>query len=775
MRNTKRRHPGTTHREPYSKEPVDIRSIREKKKKEGSIERPSNSRLKKREFFLLILFTLGLLFVLYRVGFVQFVKGEEYQKMAYLNQTAKRKVNPKRGTIYDRNGKGLAISASVDTVSVNPRGLRDELAGDVSRMQKIADDLASLLSMEASDIIEIFNRNSRYELIKRKIDRTLGQQVRKYLSDEGLVTNIYVDEDSKRYYPNGALASHVLGFVGVDDQGLSGIEMTLDKTLKGIPGKITNEVDVLGRQIRYSPERYIEAIDGYDVYLTIDETIQHFAENALRQATLDYNLKEGAAAIVMKPDTGEVLALASLPDFDPNRPDLKPDFVEDEDWLGFRDIEDTNLLWETVFRNKALMDTYEPGSTFKAITAAAALEEGIVTVQKPEMCKPYSLSGWTINCWRQGGHGSEDFLHAVYNSCNPVFAQTAVAVGIEKFYSYVRMFGFQKRTGIELAGEPSDQEYMNLWHKEPKEIDLAVAGFGQRFQISPIQLATAYCAIANGGNLMKPMLVKQVCDNDGNVLTKYEPQVVRKVISEQTAETLRGILEGVVSEGTGKNAYVSGYRIAGKTGTSQTLQTDTTGRYVVSFAAMAPADKPEVVVLVMLDHPEMAKNLISGGILAAPVAGRLCEEILDYMQVERQYSEKDKEQMTHEVFVPDVTGMTLKEAGDKLKAFGLKYVVEGSNQGEGAIVYNQTPRADFSVPQNSTIILYTDEKADTKKVKVPDMTGKTISEATAALKNVGLNIRIRGEGTAIKQQYPAGAELPKGEVVDVDFIVMIRD
>lgn len=755
------------------KAPVDLKSVR-KKKQAGEIPTQPNTRmLKRREFFMLLVFTLSLFFMLYRVGFIQFVKGEEYQKKAYSTQTQKRMINPKRGTIYDRNGKGLAISASVDTVSVNPNGLRSEVK-EPEKLQQLAQKLGEMLEMDAGDILEIFYKNSRFEYIKRKIDRDLGARVRNYVIGELGLQSIYIDEDSKRYYPNGSLAAHVLGFTGVDDQGLAGIELKLDATLRGMPGKIMNEVDVLGRPISFSKERYVEAVDGYDVFLTIDETIQYFTEKALEQAALNYNLKRGAAAIVMNPNTGEILAMASYPDFDPNDPDAKPDFVDDPDWKGFSSIENTNLLWSTVFRNKVVNDTYEPGSTFKAITAAAALEEGIVRPETTVVCKPYSLAGHTINCWRAGGHGQQDFAHAVYNSCNPVFVQEALAVGIDKFYSYVRMFGFQKRTGLELAGEPTDEEYRNLWHKNPTEIDLAVAGFGQRFQISPIQLATAYCAIANGGNLMKPMLVKQISDSNGNIIQKFEPQVIRKVISEETSRTVRTILEGVVSEGTGKNAYVSGYRIAGKTGTSETLQTESEGRYVVSFAAIAPADKPEIVVLVVLDHPQVEMHLRSGGILAAPVAGKLCEDILEYLQVERQYSEEDMKKMTEEVYVPSVVGLTVKEAVEKLKAYNLNYLVEGS-QDENAVVTAQTPRADFSVPGNSTVILYTEGSPQDNMVPMPDLTNKTVDEATATMRSLGLNIRIKGEGTALSQQYEPGTLLPKGEVVDVEFMLLIAD
>jgi stage V sporulation protein D (sporulation-specific penicillin-binding protein) len=751
-----------------------VKNLRSIPGKKSTHDKPSSIKLKKREFFMLLLFTAALLFLIYRLGHIQFVKGEEYQRMAYSNQTQKRQINPKRGTIYDRNGKGLAISASVDTVGVNPKELRDDLGGDETKLRSIANDLAAILDMDSEAIMKKFQANSRFEFIKKKIDRDIGSQVRAYLADAG-IWSIYVDEDSKRYYPKGNLASHVLGFTGTDEQGLNGIELVLESTLKGVPGKIMNEVDVLGRQVRFSKERYIDAIDGYDVYLTIDETIQYLAEKAMDQAVLDYNLKRGATCIVMDPNTAEVLAMVSKPDFDPNNPDALPLWIQDEDWNGFNDPEDSEYLWQTVFRNRAVMDTYEPGSVFKAITTAAAIEENVVTLETPEVCKPISLAGHTINCWRKGGHGPTDFLHAVYNSCNPVFVKTGLDLGITKFYNYFSLFGFTERTGIELQGEPTNEEYRNLQHKDPKEIDLAVSSFGQRFQVSPIQMITAYSAIANGGNLLKPTIIKQISDSEGNIIKKFEPQVVRKVISEQTAQTVREALEGVVAEGTGRNAYVAGYRIAGKTGTSQTLETDSEGRYVVSFMAIAPANKPRVCVLVILDHPQNEMHLRSGGILAAPIAGQLTEEILKYLQVEREYTEKDKKEMTQEVYVPNVIGLTAAMAEDKLKAFGLKYIYEGENTNPDAIIYNQTPKADFSIPQNSTIILYTDENRAETKVTMPDLKDRTVSETIEILERVGLNIRIRGSGTVQKQEYPAGTQLSKGQVVEVSFVEMIGD
>ncbi len=528
---------------------------------------------------------------------------------------------------------------------------------------------------------------------------------------------------------------------------------------------IMSEFDAGGRQVKYSPETYVEPIDGYDLYLTIDETIQYFTEKALEKAMLDYNLKRGAAAIVMKPKTGEILAMASKPDYDPNDPFAKPDFLGDIEWKGQSSDEDVALLFQTVFRNKAVMDTYEPGSTFKAVTAAAALEEAVVNPGTEFVCSTVHMAGHNINCWKAGGHGAESFRLGVYNSCNPVFVKTGLALGINKFYQYARNFGFMERTGITLNGEPKDSEYQ--WHKNPQEIDLAVSSFGQRFTISPLQLVTAYSAIANGGNLMKPILVKQISDSNGNVVEKNEPQIVRKVISKQTSDTLREILEGVVSEGTGKNAYVSGYRVAGKTGTSETHETDTEGRYIASFAAFAPADDPEIALLIILDHPQVYPR--SGGMIAAPVAGKLIEEILDYLRVEREYTELDKQLMLKEMYVPEVRNMTLADAKAKLKTYELNFLIEGDNKEDSAIVVEQTPKPNSSVPSGSTVIIYTYKPDQELPVTMPNVLNKNISEAAESLKNAGLNIKVEGMGQAHRQEYEPGQELYKGQVVTIWF------
>lgn len=439
--------------------------------------------------------------------------------------------------------------------------------------------------------------------------------------------------------------------------------------------------------------------------------------------------------------------------------------MENDDWKGKSSSEDVDFLFQTVFRNKALMDTYEPGSTFKAITAAAALEEGVVTPDTEFVCTTIHLAGFDIDCWKAGGHGAETFRLGVYNSCNPVFVKTAMALGIDKFYKYVRNFGFMEKTGITLNGEPGNSEYQ--WHKDPKEIDMAVSSFGQRFTISPLQLITAYCAIANGGDLMKPILVRQISDSEGNIIEKTEPQVVRKVISKETSDTLRSLLQGVVSDGTGRNAYVSGYRIAGKTGTSETVETDSEGRYIASFACFAPADDPVVALIVVLDHPQVYPH--TGGALAAPVAGKLMEEILDYLGVEREYSEKDIQLMLKKMYVPEVRNLKLADAKAKLKAYELNYAIEGENQEDDAIVYEQTPKPNSSVPSGSTVILYTYKPEEEVKVIMPNVLNKEISEAAETLRKAGLNIKVEGIGQAHRQEFEPGVELNKGQVVTVWF------
>lgn len=592
----------------------------------------TDSLMKKRLLFLLVFFSFSFLALLLRVGYIQVVKGQEFEKEASVQKNKSKVINPGRGNIYDRNGNTLAIDAPVETVIADPIGI----GGLDINLDLMAQSLGDILGMNSKDVIGKLKKDNNYEVVKEKIDRETANKVRDFI-EENNIKGIYLIGDTKRHYPNNSLAAHVIGFTSTDGQGLQGIERSMEKYLKGIPGRVLSETDARGHSLLFSSGKYIEKKDGLNVVLTIDERIQYVAEMALEETISKYDAVGGGVAVVMDPRNGDVLAMVSKPDFDLSAPYKAPTVpgVDPDIWEGYTQ-EEVDFLNETVWRNKAISDTYEPGSTFKSITGAAALEEGIVKPDDMIDDSPVHIGNWTLGSYDSYRYkGKITLRDGLYKSSNPVFVRVAQSLGIETFYKYVRAFGFYERTNIRLPGEEK-----SIFQKEPSEIDMAVASFGQRFTITPIQMATAYNAIANGGKLMKPRLVKELTDSEGNVVKKFEPEVARNVISKQTSDALRGMLEGVVAEGTGMNAYVKGYRVAGKTGTSQTTESDV---YVASFAAFAPADNPVVNVLVALFDPK--GESFGGGTVAGPVVGKIIEDTLDYLGIERRYTEKDLEPM----------------------------------------------------------------------------------------------------------------------------------
>ncbi|MDD4189362.1 MAG: penicillin-binding transpeptidase domain-containing protein, partial [Eubacteriales bacterium] len=691
----------------------------------------------------------------------QIIKGRELSKEASENQTLGRDITPKRGTIYDRNGKELAISVSVNTIWVNP----EDVEGEGLSTRQIAEGLSEILEKDVAEILEILTKNSSWTTLIKKIDTEIGDKVGEFINKND-ISGISVEEDTRRYYPQARLACHIIGFTGDENQGLEGLESMLENYLKGLPGKVISDVDAGGHEIPLDTKQRIEPQDGLNAVLTIDETIQYFVENALEKAIADNSVVNGATAIVMDPDTGDILAMASKPGFNLNEPFAAPDaqwLKVDYDltrWTGKTEAE-VNILRDTVWNNLALTYTYEPGSTFKAITSAAGLEENVIKPETMVTDSPVELAGYTLECWSKWPHGEETFREGVYNSCNPVFIRVAQSLGLDRFYKYMRAFGFYDKTGMILPEENS------IIHAKPQEIDMATASFGQSFQITPIQMISAYCAIANGGSLMQPRIVKELTDNEGNIIKTFEPAAVRNVISEETCKTLLDILEGVVSEGTGKNAYVSGYRVAGKTGTSQTLPRES-DRYIASFAAIAPADDPEICVLVILDNPKGFSHM--GGVIAAPVAGDLVEDILTYLNVERNYTDKDRELMTTFVNVPNMINMKVSDAVSYARAYGLSYSVESAAGSEGgdALVIEQNPKAGTSVMEQSVVILYAYKPENEISVKVPDLKDMTAAEATKALRDVSLNIKTSGTGTVISQSSEKGSLITKGSIVEVE-------
>lgn len=687
-----------------------------------------------------------------RIAWIQFVKGGQYSKEAALQQTKDVAISSKRGTIYDRNMNELAKSASADTVTACPREI-----SDAGKINEVASGLSEILGMEKDEVYAILARNSSYEVVKRKIDKDQADAIR----EKGF-TGITLVEDFKRYYPGGSLASHVIGFVGTDNQGLAGIEMIYESYLKGLPGRIVTAKNAAGTDMPYKYEKYIDPENGVNVVLTIDEVIQRKVEDSIKKAAENYDVRNGAACIIMGAKTGEILAMATYPSFDLNSPFTIVDEEKAEEISKIEDDEErtkaTSDALNKQWRNKAVVDAYEPGSTFKSMVVAMALEENLVSLNENFVCNgSVHVGGHDIHCWRTAGHGQETFVQGVYNSCNPVFMSIGARLGNDKFYEYYKAFGFGETTGFDLPGESTGAFYSD---ENFNETELATSSFGQGFIITPLQLITAYSAITNDGVMVKPHLIKSLVDDDGKVLQDYKTETIRQVISKETANTVCEILEGVASDGTSKNAFIEGFRIGGKTGTSEKIPRGN-GKYVASFAGFAPADDPEVICLLMFDEPMGSSHM--GGQVAAPVFKEIMSDVLVHLQIESSSKVKYN-------FVPGVVGKSVDEAIGSVKESGLSY----RKYGEGDKIVSQSPIAGTALGDGGIVILYTEETKD-DVVVVPDLNGYFASDANIILTNAGLNMKVKG-GTAadrsalVGTQSPeAGTELPRGGIVTVEF------
>ncbi|MBR7163541.1 MAG: PASTA domain-containing protein [Clostridia bacterium] len=695
-----------------------------------------------------------------RLVFLQIINGSDLQKRAVEQQTRDSLVASHRGAIYDRNKKKLAQSSTAQTITANP----NEIQKAKKDVIEIAAKLAPILEMDANEIATMLEKKTNHVTIKRRVEDDAAAAVR-----ELELTGIYLQEDAKRYYPYGNFASHILGFVGFDNQGLGGIEMVYEDELKGEPGRIIALKNALDNDMPFKDETRIDPQNGTNVVLTIDEVIQHFTEKHLEEAYYEEKVQSGACAIVTDVKTGEVLAMATKSDFDLNTPFTLPEDVETQLASIANDEERTqarsNAL-QKMWRNKAVVDSYEPGSCFKIITGCMALEEGLITPESPFFCSgSKKVENRTINCSHHEGHGAQTFADAVKNSCNPAFIDVGLLVGKEKFKEYYKAFGFMDVTGFDLPGEASGIFYSDANYNT---VELATASFGQGPVVTPLQLVAAVGAVANGGKLMKPFLVKELIDDDGNVIKKTEPTIVRQVISQKTSDQMCAMLENTVANGTGQNAYIKGYRVAGKTGTSEKVPRGN-GKYISSFIAFAPANDPKIACLVVLDEPSNGQYY--GGAIAAPVVGKILEDTLRYMGVEPQYTEEEKQNL--EVFVPDVKGLSKDNAIKNLKNENLTYRIIGN----GSTVLSQMPKTGSTLPTGSVVILYTEENATQVSI-VPDVRNLSLSEAQARLAENRLNMNITGAGatgnssnlTVANSQYPLpGAQVEEGTVVEVEF------
>lgn len=692
--------------------------------------------LRKRIGALFFVFTVMFCLLGGRVFWVQFVKGAELADMAVQNRTRDVAVEAKRGAIYDRHGRELAISISVDSVYANP--------AEVAKAHKEAESaqkLATVLGMDEQNLLKTLSSGSSYEWIKRQITPEQAQQIK------GLkLKGIYLTPEYRRFYPKGTLASHVLGIAGTDNVGLEGIDYYYNDLVGGTKGRIIIERDAAGRDIPEATHKYIPPVNGGNLVLTIDETIQHSVERELDKIVQEQQPK-AAAAIVMDPHTGEILALASRPTFDPNNYNATP---------------------ASNRRNFAINDSYEPGSTMKTITAAMALEENIVNRNTYFNCTGSVQVGKnTISCLNHKAHGAQTFAQIFENSCNVGFVRVGLELGMNKYYQYLSAFGFGQLTGIDLPGEATG---ILVPKQSARQIDLATMAFGQANAVTPIQLTAAISAIANGGKLMQPHLLKEVLDSEGQVTRTTEAVMVKQVISEDAARELCDIMQGEVTDGTGKNAYIEGYNVGGKTGTAQKIAPGggyLADEYVASFVGVAPCDDPQIVCLVVVDAPQGWPHF--GGTVAAPAAREIINDSLRYLGIPLRNQHQDKSAaLRGQVIVPDVINRSASEASTLLKKRGFQVQVNGS----GDRVWLQSPLAESKQAKGSVVSINLASKRQTgagAEVTLPDLRGKTMKESAQILGDLGLKMTPAGYGIAFEQSPQAGRVIVCGSTVKVGF------
>jgi len=764
----------------------------------AKIQRKADRRTRRRIAFATVLFCiLCSAAVICRLAWLQIINQEFYEKRALSSQTRDITIYPTRGTIYDTNGKPLAISAATQMLIVNPRQIRPRESSDLSdaerlllgfdleakytltdqqkdtvknyRIELLVAELPGLLEeLDAETVRTKTTADNAYQVLARGVEKDRVDAIRRFMNDNKLVGPLYFAEDSTRYYPYGSFLAHVLGCVGTDEQGLTGLEKKYDELLTGTAGRFVTLTDANGNALSEDYEQYYPAEEGHSIVLTIDEVLQHYLEKNLEIAYNDNDVQGSAIGLVMDVNDGGILAMASYPDFDPNDPFVLAEDVQAEiDAITDAEKKATarsNAVYQQ-WSNKCVSFLYYPGSTFKIITTAAALEEGLVSENSQFYCSgSLKVDGWDrpISCWKKAGHGPQNLAQVLQNSCNPAIMNIGFSLGQMRFTEYVEAFGLRDKSGIELTGEA-----VGLYNMK-SNVDLAVYSFGQNFSLTPLQMITAVSAVANGGTLLEPHIVKEVLNADGTVLESHQRTEVRQVVSKETSDLMREMLESVVQVGTGKNAYIAGYRVAGKTGTTENIERknkDKEDVYVTSFVAFAPADNPQIAVLILLDEPTVGN--ISGGINTAPVVRRFLEEALPYLDIDPIYTEA--EQASKSVIMPDLTGMSYSDAEAALKKLGMTCTSQGSD----ARVTDQVPAANATVASNTKAVLYLGGSKPEKQITVPDLTGKSLSNARTTLQNLGLYVLVSGgvsdgSQTVTKQDVAQGTQVAYGTVVTVE-------
>ena len=733
-----------------------------------------------------------------------------YNEKAIKNQTRSTNLTATRGVIYDANMNVLASSSTVETVFIDPNEIAEQMKQpeNSNLLDQIARGLGEILDVEPSFVYEqAADKQYRYKVIKRKISEELADEVRAFIS-ENSITGVYLETDLKRYYPNSSLAAQALGFVSSDNNGSEGLEAYYNEELSGTAGKVVTSKGNYGSEMLYTYEKYYDASDGSSLITTIDSTVQAYVEKNLQNAIDKYDIKNGAFCIVMDVNTGEIKAMATLGSYDPNNyleiyDDTTALLLENERAAALA-LPEASAAYEAAietykqdvaaarmaqWRNRCVSDGYEPGSTFKLITLASALDSGAVTLNDSFYCggqEKFTGREQILNCWKSAGHGAQTTAQALGNSCNIAFGHIGLRMGGDTFYDYLKSFGVMEKTGVDLPGEASGLFYERKYLNDPANYGtsyLITSSFGQSFRITPMQLVRAVAAIVNGGYVLEPYIVSEVVDADGNTVEKNEKTVLRQVISQQTSEMMRTLMEQVVTEGTASAARTPGYRVGGKTGTSEKLdEYDENGQQVkdkiVSFVGVAPIDDPKYVVLVALDTPAYSENsekytvhgmYISGGLMAAPTARDIFLDILPYLGVEPDYGSEDIRGVNFTV--PDVIGMDETEAGELLAEKTITYRVVGT----GSVVTDQLPVAGSQVPGNSQIILYMGAEKQATRVEVPDFIGCSVADVNYLASNAGLYVQAKGTDRtdvyvlAAYQDIDPGTEVDRGTTITVEF------
>ena len=715
-------------------------------------------------FILLLMILLGFGAVVTSLVRLQIVEGETLKMRAVDNQVKDTVLTAQRGSIYDRNMKLLAQSATVWQVVLEPAYITDD------NREIIASGLAKILGMDESVILEHTKKKTYYDVIKRKVESDVKDQVLAFKEKNGITNGIRLLEDYKRYYPYGAFASTVLGFTGVDSQGLAGVEAQYDSYLTGVSGKLVTAKNAVGTDMQFKYEQEVPAQDGDSLVLTLDEVVQHVLEKNLEEGLVNNKVQNRGCAIIMDVNTGAILGMAVKGDFDPNDPFTIANKTEAAAIAKMPDGEEKTKALQAAqqaqWRNKCVSDTYHPGSVFKMVTGSAAMEENLVSEGTRFSCPPYlTIGGQRIHDWKAGGFGSLTFAQGICNSSNVVFMQVGQRLGPNLFFKYFDAFGLTAKTGIDLPGE-SRSIYYTADQLTP--INLAVSSFGQTFSITPIQMITAAAAVANGGYLVTPHVVDRILDSSGNIVKTADTTPKRQTISNDTSKRISAILQQDATTGTAKSGYLLGYRIAGKTGTSEKTEIKTSKEYIASYLGFAPADDPQIAMLVFYDEPH--GNSYYGSYVSGPVFAKTMQEILPYLGVEPKYTDEELKKLDAQA--PDLVGLTAAEAKNKLYNAGLVTKIYGS----GEKVVSQVPAAGKNVPKGGTVVVFTDEQSKGQTAVVPDLIGLSLAQANEKAVEAGINISITGaaltgtNAVSSLQDIAAGTKVPPGTVVTVSFI-----